>query len=452
MLKLFTKRTKMNHKGMTLVEVIVAMAILSIVVVPTLRMFASSASTNHSSRLRQRATIVGESVMESFKAYDMEALCKQFRAGTFKGVTTCGTTTMSVVAEYGSSEGSPFRPDDELDQDATAYVFKANDVISEGQHYDIVVDAEPIEQPEVLRMDSPNAYSDAIITLDKNFNTRIITEMTAKAKSLFLTAKPERSASDITDIEMYDLKRVITITVEDDGNAQKVILNVDCSAKANVHYRYIPGAGMSVVTGTHYLNSTELTESITLPDEDSIETDWVVYDNTATIAGTEINGRDCKLNQIYLYYCPGYETVFGDGASDEIIVNATLTTLYDPDITTEPEAEGYLPLRVNIAKQVNTDITSIELNNQEVIYSASVTANVSGGGQAILISNLEQNLSGEESLPADVPISGFSNGDEGYSFEEGVVDEVELLYNVVIHVYKQGTTEEIATFAGTTNE
>lgn len=451
MLKLFSKKHKMNNKGMTLVEVLVAMAIFSIVVVPTLRMFASSASTNHTSRLRQRATIVGESVMESFKAYDMEALCKQFRAGTFKGVSTCASTTMSVEAVYDGSTGSPFRPDDELDQDATAYVFKANDVISEGQHYDIVIDAEPIEQPEVLRMDSPNAYSDAIITFDKEFNTRVMTTLTDQAKAAFLAAKPERSASDITDVTITDINRVITLTVSDVGGAQTVTAKVDCTAFGKINYKYIPGVGMSPISGTYTTSGTEMDVSLTLPDVDSTETEWVVYDNTSTIAGTEINGRDCKLNQIFLYYCPAYESVFGDGATDEIVIDAALSTLYDPSVTPEPEAEGYLPLRINIAKQLNTDMTAAELNNQEVIYTPKITGNISGGGKAILISNLDSNLSGEESLPAGAIINGFST-DDIYTFEEGVIDEVELLYNVVIHVYKQGTLDEIATFAGTMNE
>lgn len=449
----FMRKKKLNDKGMTLVEVLVGMMILAIVVVPTLRMFASSSSTNHSSRLRQRATLVGESVMESFKAYDMEALCKQFRGGGFKGVTTGAGTTMSVEASYGASTGSPFRSDDELNQDATGYTFKAFDVISEDQHYDVVIEAAPHvnSEPSVLRMESPNAYSDAIITFDKNFNTRILAEANAKAKALLLASKPTATVSTVT---ISDFDRVFTITVDDAGGAQKVSVKVDYTCQAQVDYTYSPAVGQPAVPGSVTYSATDMASSVTLPDNSSTETELVVYDNATTIAGTAINGRVCKLNQIFLYYCPVYSGTFGAGSSDEVVLEGYLSTQYDPSVVSEPEALGYMPLRVNVAKQLNTDITNIDLNNQEFLYDVRVTNNMSGGGKALLISNLNENLSGISHL---TPIT-YANFIDHKTFSDGIVDTVELMYDVEVYIYKHtgdpnpNPADAIAVFTGTKNE
>lgn len=443
------RKAKMNSKGMTLVEVLVAMTILTIVAVPTLRIFGSAANTNTSSRMRQRATIVGESVMESFKAYNMESLCKQFRSSTFKGVTDSGSTTMSVTAMINGVETSPFRPDDELDQNATSYTFKANDVISEGQHYDVVVEASPAVQPEVLRMDSPNAYSDAIIKFDSNFNSRIVNEAVKQAKIAFLAANSTLNEGAITDVEIKNFKRIITVYVTDDGNSQQVSVSVDCTADATVSYRYLSGVGTAYTTDTYVVPSSAMTWSVTLPDASSTDTTMTVYDNSATIAGTSINGKICKLNQIYLYYYPGYERILGDGAVDEIVLDASLTTLYDPSISSQPEAEGYMPLRFNVAKQVDASLSETELNVSEVSYSASVTGSITGSGKAILISNFDKNLSDKTGVISPVPVSGFS---DAKTYETGVVNEVELLYNLAVHVYRHDTGEEVATFVGTKND
>lgn len=451
MMKLFPK--KMNQKGMTLVEVLVAMVIITVVAVPTLQMFARSSRTNLNSRLRSRATLVGEAVMESLKAYDMEALCKQFEAGTFQGVTSDGSTSMSVTA-LGIPSGDPFRPDKELDQSATGYELRANNVVSKGKgydvYYDVLVEATPtVRRTDVLKMNSPNAYSDAIISLDMDFNTRLASEINAQAKNAFVT-NTGKALDSITDVEIKNFERTICVDVDDDGSVQTVKLKVDCTAEATITYKYsaTPG-GPATLTGTYLVPSSDMDMSITLPDDASTDTELLVYDNTSTIAGVEIEGKKCKLNQIFLYYCPAYEDLFGNGAADIIRLEGDLTELYNPGVSSQPEAEGYLPLRLNVAKQLNTSITDIDLDIQETNYNISVESSVAGGGTVELISNLDQNLSTIDSVIAPYGCAGFSGV---YTYEEGVQGTVELLYDVVVHVYKAGTTEEVALFTGTMNE
>lgn len=63
-------------KGMTLIELIISVALLSILIVPLSGLVISSLSNNKRSEYKQRASYVGQKVLEELKAYD-EILLKE---------------------------------------------------------------------------------------------------------------------------------------------------------------------------------------------------------------------------------------------------------------------------------------------------------------------------------------------------------------------------------------
>lgn len=58
------------RKGMTLIELIISVALLSILIVPLSGLVISSLSNNKRSEYKQRASYVGQKVLEELKAYD----------------------------------------------------------------------------------------------------------------------------------------------------------------------------------------------------------------------------------------------------------------------------------------------------------------------------------------------------------------------------------------------
>ena len=68
------RRKKGNNAGMTLVEVIIAITILSLVAVPVLHAMTSSMYYNAKARKRQNVTLAAESLMETFKGYELAEL------------------------------------------------------------------------------------------------------------------------------------------------------------------------------------------------------------------------------------------------------------------------------------------------------------------------------------------------------------------------------------------
>lgn len=464
------KIDKMNQKGMTLIEILVAMAILAVVVVPTLRIFADTSWTNLRSQHRQRATSVAEGTMESLKAYNMESLCRQFMNGDFKGVVKstdpAKSTVMSVVAVYGSSEENPLRDDFTLKPVPDQYKFKVFNATSEGRFYDIDIVATPRITSDVLKMDDANAYSDAIITLDESsaYEDKGKLEDKAAEKLANSIASLHSGATDpeVNTVEFSDFKRTINITVNGTDSAQTVVVKVSYTAKAKISYKY-KSAGASY-TDT-WETDLQLEHDWGGGDEDSEDgaptTENTVYDNTATIGGKTVhlaNGdKHFKLNQIFLYYFPLYDSGFGTGAADEINLEGTLSNLYSYSSVTDSKAYGYEPLKFTVAKQVTTRLTDTDLNICEAGYDLDVKCTVSGGGKVELSSNLDANLSTVGGVASSPSISGFLDAPDDAKYAPGTLtdkiqDRVALLYDVEIDVYEAGTTNKVAEFTGTMNE
>ena len=80
------KRTTGNHKqsnkGFTLVEVLVAIVILAIIVVPLLSAFVVSARTNAKARQTMRATTLAQNIMEELKAHSLETSADNYNNQT----------------------------------------------------------------------------------------------------------------------------------------------------------------------------------------------------------------------------------------------------------------------------------------------------------------------------------------------------------------------------------
>ena len=69
---------KTSDAGFSLIELLIAVTILSIIVIPLLHMFVTSTRINVKSRQTLRATTVAQDIMEGLKAYTLEEVSAQF--------------------------------------------------------------------------------------------------------------------------------------------------------------------------------------------------------------------------------------------------------------------------------------------------------------------------------------------------------------------------------------
>lgn len=480
-------RKKLNKKGMTLVEVLVAMTILTIVVTPTLRMFASSLSTNLRSRRSQRAITIGESVMETFKAYTMENLCKQFLNGEYKFAAgaSAGTTTVTATFPGGAGPESPLRVNKTLKEGASEYLFTMTGASMDSNQYDIDIKVKPVSSPTVLNFESYNAYTDAFIKIDEstidigsaaalNIDTDIMEFFRTKAKEKFFASHASTNYF-VDSVELKNVKRYIHITISDEASSgvQKVFESIiyTCDS-ASVEYHYsVPDAinphALSTGTGTAPItldisSTTEGMYIVKFYDASGTEySDWPIYDNSGSIAGQKLNNRKLKLNNVYLYYFPMYASVYGNGAEDIITVTSTLSSDNYGNSATDNDVKGYgtEPLNFYIVRQCSTTLDDTALNAAEVGYNCRVNGGTTGGGEINLYHTYhtaayEQKL--KDTL-TDVPAAPTFEGSPFTSIKplkDGIVAQTNLIYELEVDVYEAGTgkTNLLTQYTGTINE
>lgn len=76
--QLNTSRQGSSNAGFSLIELLIAVTILAIIVIPLLHMFVTSTRVNVKSRQMLRATTVAQDIMEGLKAYNLEEVRVQF--------------------------------------------------------------------------------------------------------------------------------------------------------------------------------------------------------------------------------------------------------------------------------------------------------------------------------------------------------------------------------------
>jgi len=94
------KKINKDNKGMSLVEAIIAVAILSVAVIPVLACFSSTVRYNAVAKIKQRGTNTGMSVMESFKAYGLKDAHDKFADGSFLASAPADVTYTVPVSGY----------------------------------------------------------------------------------------------------------------------------------------------------------------------------------------------------------------------------------------------------------------------------------------------------------------------------------------------------------------
>lgn len=137
MLRRKKKIIKRKHNlGFTLVEVMVAAAILSLVVTPILSSFVAIAKVNAKSRRKLSATTIANSVMESVKGFELAEVSKQCNdaANGFHIVANSITSAREVVA---TGDTASYSAGTFTARASGVYEFFISGVQVEGTRYDV---------------------------------------------------------------------------------------------------------------------------------------------------------------------------------------------------------------------------------------------------------------------------------------------------------------------------
>ncbi len=172
-------KRKLNDRGMSLVEVIISITILSVVVVPVMHALTSAAYYNLKARNRQNVTFAAESLMEAFKGYDifdsenpltpvegsaaphkenldtLEWLFSDDKVDANNQTGKEKLTAMLGAREIGSVGCS-------IGSDKSAEFTISDMEAEDGRVYDVKIKATPGGEQEILELDNFSEETDAV--------------------------------------------------------------------------------------------------------------------------------------------------------------------------------------------------------------------------------------------------------------------------------------------------
>ncbi len=168
-------RKQNKDAGFSLVELLIAVVILAIIVIPLMNLFVSSNRINIKSRQTLRATTVAQDIMEGLKAYNIEEIRAQFNdpAGGFYVID-------SRLIKGGVAEETPGmgNPTDGL------YVFSMKQLTMQGSEYDAKIEVDG------------RGYMTGTLTHDNEFNDAALADARSidKKNGTFVEAEKYRQA------------------------------------------------------------------------------------------------------------------------------------------------------------------------------------------------------------------------------------------------------------------
>lgn len=396
--KLF-EREKLNNEGMTLIEVLVSVIILSLVGGALLRSFVTSANLNKDAEAKQQTMVLAQSLMESFKSYDMDTMDVQFSS-----TIANGDFRIYDISVSGSKSKT-------TDGSGNA-VYILDDIEFEGQKYDAhatVVESTTLTAP-LLEITDSNAYKDAIFKGIEGKERDLISTAIENELVYNQSAKPlDPGNSYALDGAVTVNKRTTTITI----GVNTVFVNSRVEFTVN-------GLGYTQIDYATGIETPE-TYSGSMAIDISYETVYgQKYDNTATTA---------DLERIYLYYYPMYDV-------DDFFY-------CDEDVINVENNSGDIR-DVYLIKQKSTILGSADLSNGETWYNLKVN----NTGSAI---NLHHNTTQQfgSSTPPGVTIGAMIT-DAGSPWE--TTSSRALLYDITIDIYPfDDNTTSIHQLKGTVN-
>lgn len=451
---------RFNNKGMSLVELLIAVVILAVIVVPLLHAFVTSSKVNAKAKSKLRQTAVAQDIMEGLKAYSVEDLVYQFNYPNINlneyslsfnivkpeliedGKAGLSSHIMELEADAGTKKFfdkdhtadncanwsiENFNPTDRMDMDKP-HTFKQR---SSGKYYFAIKNMTLADTSVSDNKYMENSYVDVLIEADAD---------AGKFKDAPGAATHEKyhyNSADFINIPAMD-SYVDAFFVEDSSNAtneaaakffknkypaevgtlpltdivpklkKKIKLTVKETASATRNHK----DRFEVVVDTTYLLNGDTSKAKAIQNQ--------VYDNYAT---------DEVLENVYMFYNPIYHTSDYSLMKDEITYDVSAapslhTNLY---IIKQGSLSAYetkendynCTVTVNPSDSVNSVRTNLGYNLKTgALITAAWTKNVfTGCGTA-----------GADGKPAKVlPLKGEEKMDRIYEckiylFDKGTID------------------------------
>lgn len=381
-----------SNKGYSLIEVLIAVIILSIVVIPLLTAFILSAKLSKKAKSAQLETTVAQTVMEDFKNTSIEKVFDYY------------TSPLSGINASASIGGL---------SDLFDYKFERRDINVGGITYRTEVLATAQKAANIIEVTPFSATFDYAfvqsLTDESEQYSKILNEAASKINEdyNYKNASGDYVYGEYTGDSLVKSKirisRNITIKIERVADKIKVSNSIQYKGKISGHPGY---------------NKTD-GSAITIDDVDiiipaiSIDENDKIYPDDPTLGKT--------LENVYIYYFPAYKNGKLHCDEDKIeIVNDT-----------GEEFDVYL------IKQLNPEYSEGNVLTWEGTYSPTVNRLPAYSSNLRLHSNIKKNISpsADSSTP---PVCSLVAIDDDMLY---ATKSINTIYDLEVNVYDQATDE-----------
>lgn len=374
-------KSKLNNAGMTLVEILIAMAILSVASAAILAAFVNSFRYSIKGRELQQTTVLANTIIENCKAYSFEQIKLQMDADDafMKGVKKAN---VELVGD----------------------TFYIQDVPLDNQLYDVSlkmasrsVNGAANTTYNIMSSSSMNPYFDAVFLPQEATYTngsetwtaaqldemayllareKIVAGIESATAAVLgdankVTLSTDYVAASFNDSSNPDysansdnlkLSRATSITIDDDATLGEYV-------KVYITYSFDLDGGSYYYEGVDLLGTAH-TYSWSVGSNGNIGTfEFLIYNN----AGTNDATHPTRIENVYLFYYPAYHS------------NGSLSSLaLYPFVSDTISVQNYLAdtardINLYIYKQKNPVYSDTNISIMEASYKTAVT---SGGGNA----------------------------------------------------------------------
>lgn len=398
-----------NNKGMTLVEVIVAITILLVISSAFLKSFSLAARINKDSKFEQDALVVAEGLMESFKAYDIEEIQDQFSSATSNAsfklykLGADATTTKYVDTDYSK--------------------YAMRNIKGAGGPYNVDITF------------TPSTSSNPYVAVASNMDT--VDTMDGSTDVVFKQIATEQ---DEIFKDVYEKLRACEDVDTTDVNFPSNANSIDKSKLSlNYHRLFVYIYADKVEVASHYNYSINAYPYKTTGGANrTLSGDYDLVLDSSTTGYDSYKQGTSGFEDVYVYYYPVYNY-----ASSSLLACPTRYDIVTLNNLTTENKDVYLVKQKNSTYYSETTLVSAEAT-----YDSTVD---NKGNYVTVYHNLNTDLSSEDGARTGrVSFVGNALEDMGKLWETSP-SSVPLVYNIQIEISEVERPTKVYTLNGSMN-
>lgn len=265
----FVESNKLN-KGFSLVEVLIAMAVITLISIPLLRMFITSAQINTKAKKLQNATDIAQNVSENFTTIPLMTLMNDNDGNNESEKQFCGNylKTDSHVIFQNIGDGS-------VDENDIPY-FKGND----GEKFYVTVTMSPDEYSKTGTIVGVQDINDYIVpSMGDLFSTDVVTAYSQftkydnRVKTAFRTKYPDVEAFFQDDFGNDDIKKEVYVNILQNELNSYITYEYSMTVK----YIYCTSHTTDYIESGYYVDYNFTLASDTISDHEDLPELFLLY-------------------------------------------------------------------------------------------------------------------------------------------------------------------------------